>query len=159
MKKWKKESINYPSRINEMKSFLTLLLLLFPLFLFSQTRYEIVPKEHWIGDINFEEKINIKNPLQKEGKNIVVVEFWVKFNDINCFKDWNKLEGVTYYRIDTTTSPLSKDKYEIKMPPTLVLFVDGVKTEVFKAGLDLVLKEDVREIQEVINQIRIQSQL
>ena len=44
------------------------------------------------------------------------------------------------------------------MAPTLILFVDGVKTEVFKAGLDLVLKEDLTEIQSAIDEAKLSSQ-
>ena len=31
---------------------------------------------------------------------ITVVEFWVEFNKDNAFKDWDKLKGVEYYRVD-----------------------------------------------------------
>jgi hypothetical protein len=44
------------------------------------------------------------------------------------------------------------------MAPTLILFVDGVKTDVFKAGLDLVLKEDLSEIQSAIDEAKLSSQ-
>ena len=44
------------------------------------------------------------------------------------------------------------------MAPTLILFVDGIKTEVFKAGLDLVLKEDLAEIQSAIDEAKLSSQ-
>ena len=129
-----------------MKKYLLLILLILPTFLSSQTQYEVVGKKHWITDANFERKI--------KSKSIVVVEFWAKFNDINCFKDWNKLEGVTYHRVDIVKAPKAKKKYNVKMAPTLIIFVDGVKAKVFKAGLDLVLKGSLKEIQESINRLR-----
>jgi len=141
-----------------MKKFLLLALLILPTFSISQNQYEVTPKKYWIDDSNFEEKIYKKDAFGDDETSIVVVEFWVKFNDINCFKDWNKLKGVTYYRIDIATAPIARKKYRVRMAPTLILFVDGVKTNVFKAGLDLVLKEDLLEIQSSIDEAKLSSQ-
>ena len=137
--------------------FLLTLLLLFPILLMGQ-QYSKVPKKHWIDDSNFEEKIHIKDAFGDDETSIVVVEFWVKFNEKNCFNQWDKLEGITYYRADIAMSPIAKKKYRVRMAPTLIVFVDGVKTDVFKAGLDLVLKEDLSEIQSAIDEAKLSSQ-
>ena len=39
------------------------------------------------------------------------------------------------------------------MAPTLIIFKDGIKETVFKAGLDLMLPADLNDIQEAINEI------
>ena len=140
-----------------MKNSFLLTVLLFPLLLMGQ-KYSNVPKDHWIDDNNFEEKIDIKDAFGDDDTSIVIVEFWVKFNQENCFVEWEELEGVTYHRIDIATSPIAKKKYRVRMAPTLILFVDGVKTDVFKAGLDLVLKEDLSEIQSAIDEAKLSSQ-
>ena len=140
-----------------MKNYFLLTLLLFPIFLMGQ-QYSKVPKKHWINDNNFEEKIHVKDAFGDDGTSMVLVEFWVKFNQDNCFIEWEKLEGVTYHRIDIATAPIAKKKYRVRMAPTLILFVDGVKTDVFKAGLDLVLKEDLSEIQSAIDEAKLSSQ-
>ena len=140
-----------------MKNYFLLTVLLFPMFLMGQ-QYSKVPKKHWIDDNNFEEKIHVKNAFGDDDTSMVIVEFWVKFNQENCFTDWNKLKGVTYHRIDIATAPISKKKYRVRMAPTLILFVDGIKTDVFKAGLDLVLKEDLAEIQSAIDEAKLSSQ-
>jgi hypothetical protein len=140
-----------------MKNYFLLILLLFPVFLMGQ-QYSKVPKKYWIDDNNFEEKIDIKDAFGDNDTSIVIVEFWVKFNQENCFIKWDELKGVTYYRIDIATAPIAKKKYRVRMAPTLILFVDGVKTEVFKAGLDLVLKEDLAEIQSAIDEAKLSSQ-
>ena len=44
------------------------------------------------------------------------------------------------------------------MAPTLIIFKDGIKEEVFKAGLDLVLPADLNEIQEAVNEVNTASQ-
>ena len=140
-----------------MKNYFLLTVLLFPMFLMGQ-QYSKVPKKHWINDSNFEEKIHVKDAFGDDDTSIVIVEFWVKFNQDNCFIEWEKLEGVTYHRIDIATAPIAKKKYRVRMAPTLILFVDGIKTEVFKAGLDLVLKEDLAEIQSAIDEAKLSSQ-
>ena len=140
-----------------MKNYFLLTVLLFPMFLMGQ-QYSKVPKKHWINDSNFEEKIHVKDAFGDDDTSMVIVEFWVKFNQENCFVEWEELEGVTYHRIDIATSPIAKKKYRVRMAPTLILFVDGVKTDVFKAGLDLVLKEDLSEIQSAIDEAKLSSQ-
>ena len=140
-----------------MKNSFLLTVLLFPLLLMGQ-KYSNVPKDHWIDDNNFEEKIHVKDAFGDDDTSMVIVEFWVKFNQENCFVEWEELEGVTYHRIDIATSPIAKKKYRVRMAPTLILFVDGIKTEVFKSGLDLVLKEDLAEIQSAIDEAKLSSQ-
>jgi hypothetical protein len=44
------------------------------------------------------------------------------------------------------------------MAPTIMIFKDGVKETVFKAGLDLMLPADLNEIQEAVNEINTASQ-
>ena len=39
------------------------------------------------------------------------------------------------------------------MAPTLIIFKDGIKETVFKAGLDLMLPADLNDIQEAIDEI------
>ena len=39
------------------------------------------------------------------------------------------------------------------MAPTIIIFKEGVKEVVFKAGLDLMLPADLDEIQEAINEV------
>jgi hypothetical protein len=44
------------------------------------------------------------------------------------------------------------------MAPTVIIFHDGAKYEVFKAGLDLLLPASLEDIQEAINEARKSSQ-
>ena len=88
----------------------------------------------------------------------VIVEFYAKFNDANKFNEWDKLENVIYYRADIAFCPIAKKKYKIRMAPTLIIFKDGIKETVFKAGLDLTLPADLNDIQEAINEVNKASQ-
>ena len=112
-----------------------------------------ISAQEWITDNNFDNKINERKAFGDDQSLPVVVEFYAKFNDANKFEDWNKLENVIYYRADISNNSEAKKKYKVRMAPTLIIFKDGIKEVIFKAGLDLVLPADVEEIQESINEI------
>ena len=130
--------------------YLNIVLLLIPFLTFSQ---EDVPSEYWIDDNDFENAINTNEAFGDDETKPVVVEFWAKFNEANCFADWNKLQDVIYYRVDIAKAPNAKKKYKVRMAPTIIIFKEGVKEVVFKAGLDLMLPADLDEIQEAINEV------
>lgn len=133
--------MSYRKRDN-MKNLFTLLLLLISTQVFSQ---------QWISDSNFDEKI-YKNEQCMDC--IVVVEFWVEFNKDNAFKDWDKIKGAKYFRIDIAEAPTSKKEYRVRMAPTLIVFKDGIKEEMFKASLDLECPVDLEELQHTIEDIK-----
>ena len=140
--------MSYRKKIN-MKRFFLVLLLSLPLMSFSQ---------EWIDDSNFEDKINQKSAFGDDEVHVVVVEFWAKFNDVNAFPDWEKIEGAKYYRVDIAKAPAAKKKYRVRMAPTLIVFLDGTKEDDFKAGLDLECPVDLEELQETINEAKQASQ-
>tara|TARA_R100001224_G_scaffold31391_1_gene17313 strand:- start:73 stop:471 length:399 start_codon:yes stop_codon:yes gene_type:complete len=109
--------------------------------------------QEWITDNNFEKSINTNEAFGDDETMPIVVEFWAEFNSDNSFSDWSKLKDATYYRVNIAKAPNAKKKYKVRMAPTLIIFKDGIKEVVFKAGLDLVLPADLNEIQEAINEI------
>ena len=114
--------------------------------------------QEWIVDDNFDSKINEKQAFGDNQTLPVIVEFYASFNDANKFEDWDKLENVIYYRADIAKCPAAKKKYKVRMAPTLIIFKEGIKEIVFKAGLDLMLPADLNEIQESINEVNAASQ-
>ena len=113
--------------------------------------------QEWVTDSNFDSKINEKQAFGDDQTKPVVVEFWAEFNDENKFEDCSKLEDVVYYRADITKCPAAKKKYKVRMVPTIIIFKEGVKEEMFKAGLDLMLPADLNEIQEAVNEVNTAS--
>ena len=109
--------------------------------------------QEWITDDNFESKINEKQAFGDNQSKPVIVEFYAKFNDANKFDQWQELTDVIYYRADIATCPAAKKKYKVRMAPTLIIFKEGIKEKVWKAGLDLELPTNLEEIQETINEI------
>ena len=113
----------------------------------------------WISDSNFNDKIHEKSAFGDDEMSIVVVEFWAKFNDANSFKDWDKVKNIThYYRVDISKAPNAKKEYKVRMAPTIIVFKDGIKEEVYKAGLDLECPVDLDELQEHIDELKLGSQ-
>ena len=123
---------------------LTLILLLFSLTTYGQ---------NWITDDNFDGKINERSAFGDDQSLPVVVEFWAEFNDGNKFEDWDKLKNVVYYRADITKCSAAKKKYKVRMVPTIIIFKEGIKETMFKAGLDLMLPAELSEIQEAVNEV------
>jgi len=136
------------------KIFIMYMLVLILVFAASITMAQSdVPDKYWIDDTNFEEKINIKEAFGDDNNKPVIVEFWAKFNEANCFAQWKELKDVVYYRVDIAYAPDAKKKYKVRMAPTLIIFKDGFKEEVFKAGLDLTLPADLADVQEAIDEV------
>ena len=133
----------------KMMKYLSIILLLISFNSFGQ---------EFITDDNFDSKINQKQAFGDDQTKPVIVEFYAKFNDANKFDDWNKLENVVYYRADIAACPAAKKKYKVRMAPTLIIFKDGIKETVFKAGLDLMLPADLNEIQEAVDEVNTASQ-
>ena len=112
-----------------------------------------VSAQEWITDGNFDSKINERQAFGDDQNKPIIVEFYAKFNDANKFDQWQELKNVIYYRADIAACPAAKKKYKVRMAPTLIIFKDGIKETVFKAGLDLMLPADLSEIQEAINEV------
>ena len=113
--------------------------------------------QDWITDKDFDSKINERKAFGDDQTLPVVVEFWASFNDANKFVEWKELKDVVYYRADIANCPVIKKKYKVRMVPTLIVFKEGIKEEMFKAGLDLMLPVSLNEIQETINEINAAS--
>ena len=137
-------------KVDNMKNILLILLILLSTNLYSQD---------WVGDKDYDQKIHEKSAFGDDEVSIVIIEFWTKFNDVNAFQEFKQLKNVThYYRCDISTNPELKKKYRVRMAPTILIFVNGVLEEDFRAGLDLECPVDLPELQEAIEEARLSSQ-
>jgi len=129
------------------------------LFLISALAYaqSNVPEKYWIDDSNFDQTIRNDNAFGDENNGTIVVEFWAKFNEANCFNEWKQIKNASYYRVDISKAPQAKKKYRVRMVPTILIFKSGSMEKIFKAGLDLTLPVGLAEIQETINEINLAS--
>ena len=137
-------------KVDNMKNILLILLILLSTNLYSQD---------WVGDKDYDKKIHEKSAFGDDEVSIVIIEFWAKFNNVNAFQEFKQLKNVThYYRCDISTNPELKKKYRVRMAPTILIFVNGVLEEDFRAGLDLECPVDLPELQEAIEEARLSSQ-
>ena len=127
-----------------------LILILIPFISFSQSD---VPDKYWLDDNSFEEKISNNSAFGDDNEETILVEFWAKFNEANCFAEWEQVQDATYYRVDIAKAPKIKKEYRVRMAPTILIFKNGSVEASFKAGLDLELPTDLEEIQETIDEI------
>jgi thiol-disulfide isomerase/thioredoxin len=132
----------------------TLILLLISALAHAQSD---VPEKYWIDDSNFDETVRNDNAFGDENDGTIVVEFWAKFNEANCFNEWKQIKNASYYRVDISKAPQAKKKYRVRMVPTVLIFKSGSMEKIFKAGLDLTLPVGLAEIQETINEINLAS--
>ena len=116
-----------------------------------------MPEKYWIDDSNFDQTISNNNAFGDENDGTIVVEFWAKFNEANCFNEWKQINNASYYRVDISKAPQAKKKYRVRMVPTVIIFKSGSMEKIFKAGLDLALPVGLAEIQETINEINLAS--
>ena len=118
----------------------------------------IITAQEWIDDASFDTAIAGSSGFDDD-REVVVIEFYANFNKDNAFKDWEKLKGVKYYRVDIAKAPAAKKKYRIRMAPTLIIFdKEGYKFKVFKAGLDLLCPVQLPALQAAVEQSKKESQ-
>ena len=108
--------------------------------------------QEWITDDDIDVKISGKNAYG-ESYAVVVAEFYASFNKDNEFKDWDLLEGVKYYKCDIKKAPQAKKNYKVRMAPTIIIYLEGILHEDYRAGLDLVCPVNLVELQEEIDKI------
>ena len=128
---------------------LLILFSLMPLILLGQ---QDVPEKYWLDDSNYEEVVNGNSAFGDDDNKVIVVEYWAKFNEINCYPNWKDLADrpdVDYYRVDIAKAPEAKKKYRIRMAPTMFIITRDNLIK-FKAGLDLEFPVSVEEVNEAI---------
>ena len=130
---------------------LLILFSLIPLILLGQ---QDVPEKYWLDDSNYEEVVNGNSAFGDDDNKVIVVEYWAKFNEINCYSNWKDLADrpdVDYYRVDIAKAPEAKKKYRIRMAPTMFIITRDNLIK-FKAGLDLEFPVSVEEVNEAIEE-------
>ena len=131
---------------------LLFLLIAIPSILFGQ---QDVPEKYWLDDSNYEDVINGKSAFGDDDNKVVVVEYWAKFNEANCYPHWKELAdnpNIDYYRVNIANAPVATKKYRVRMAPTMFIIFDGIIETKFKAGLDLEFPADKSDVEEAIQE-------
>ena len=131
---------------------LLFLLIAIPSILFGQ---QDVPEKYWLDDSNYEDVINGKSAFGDDDNKVVVVEYWAKFNEANCYPHWKELAddpNIDYYRVNIANAPVATKKYRVRMAPTMFIILNGIIETKFKAGLDLEFPADKSDVEEAIKE-------
>ena len=84
---------------------------------------------------------------------VVVTQFNADWNSANDVEWFQKLNDCDLAKVDIVKETKLQEKHKIVIVPTIIIFNQGSKEKVFKAGLDLLLPTDLNEIQESITEI------
>ncbi len=93
---------------------------------------------------------NFKNKIAKD---VVVVEFWAKWNQMNQYNELNKLKGCNVYRIDIMSFMDIQMNYNVTAIPTVIIFDNGIEKERFNANVMFKLDADKKTVQHSVDTI------
>ena len=93
---------------------------------------------------------NFKNKIAKD---VVVIEFWAEWNQMNQFNELIKLKGCNTYRIDIMSSMDVQIDYNVTAIPTIIVFDNGVEKCRFNPNVMFKLDADKKTIQHSVDTI------
>ena len=86
-------------------------------------------------------------------KNVVVVEFWVEWNQSNQFSELVELNDCEKYRVDIGRFPGLQKEHNVTCIPTVIIFESGEEKDRFKANIMFQLDANKKQVQESIDEI------
>ena len=89
----------------------------------------------------------------KIAKDIVIIEFWAEWNQMNQFNELIKLKGCNTYRIDIMSYMDIQMHYNVTAIPTIIVFDNGVEKCRFDPNVMFKLDADKKTIQHSVDTI------
>ena len=102
------------------------------------------------GSVEFLNNGNFNN---KVSKGIVVVEYWVDWNNTNKFKELKDLKDCTVYRACIAKCSDAASEYGIKAVPTVIIYDNGEEIKRFTPNIMLQLQASKSDVQSAIDEI------
>lgn len=93
----------------------------------------------------------------KVGDGIQVVHFNAGWNSAADVKWVGDLENCKIKKCDIATDTKAKDKYEIVVVPTIIVFKDGEEVKRFQADISFSMKATIEDVQEVVDDSNMDS--
>ena len=93
---------------------------------------------------------NFKNKIAKD---VVVIEFWAEWNQMNQFNELIKLKGCNTYRIDIMSYMDIQMHYNVTAIPTIIVFDNGVEKCRFNPNVMFKLDADKKTVQHSVDTI------
>ena len=93
----------------------------------------------------------------KVGGELTVVHFNAGWNSAADVKWVGDLENCKIKKCDIATDTKAKDKYEIVVVPTIIVFKDGEEVKRFQADISFSMKATIEDVQEVVDDSNMDS--
>ena len=93
----------------------------------------------------------------KIGDGVQVVHFNAGWNSAADVKWVSDLENCKIKKCDIATDTKAKDKYEIVVVPTIIVFKDGEEVKRFQADISFSMKATIEDVQEVVDDSNMDS--
>ena len=93
---------------------------------------------------------NFKNKIAKD---VVVIEFWAEWNQMNQFNELIKLKGCNVYRRDIMSHMDIQIDYNVTAIPTVIIFDNGVEKARFNPNVMFKLDADKKTVQHSVDTI------
>lgn len=84
---------------------------------------------------------------------IVVTHFNAGWNDANKVEFIGKLTDCDLVYVDIAKKPKLKEKHEIVVVPTIIIFKDGEEVKRYQADISFAMKATRKEVQTVIDEL------
>ena len=97
--------------------------------------------------------VTADNFKDKIAKDVVVIEFWAEWNQMNQFNELIKLKGCNTYRIDIMSSMDVQMHYNVTAIPTIIVFDNGIEKERFNPNVMFKLDADKKTVQNSVDTI------
>ena len=93
----------------------------------------------------------------KVSDGVQVVHFNAGWNSAADVKWVGDLENCKVKKCDIATDTKAKDKYEIVVVPTIIVFKDGEEVKRFQADISFSMKATLEDVQEVVDDSNMDS--
>ena len=97
--------------------------------------------------------VTTDNFNNKIAKDVVAIEFWAEWNQMNQFNELIKLKGCNLYRIDIMSYMDVQMDYNVTAIPTVIVFDNGVEKARFNPNVMFQLDADKKTVQHTVDTI------
>ena len=97
--------------------------------------------------------VTTDNFNNKIAKDVVAIEFWAEWNQMNQFNELIKLKGCNVYRIDIMSHMDIQMDYNVTAIPTVIIFDNGVEKARFNPNVMFQLDADKKTVQHTVDTI------
>ena len=97
--------------------------------------------------------VTTDNFNNKIAKDVVAIEFWAEWNQMNQFNELIKLKGCNVYRIDIMSYMDIQMNYNVTAIPTVIVFDNGVEKCRFNPNVMFKLDADKKTVQHSVDTI------